>query len=596
MEPSPTIFNALLSPAAVFLSTLPSEELQSDSIGKDDFLHLTGSIRESITKPDSPGWKLDGLESDGARYFITPLFMLGQPPLRIDIYIPDRHDRAQYDRGALPRAFAALSPRQVSEHILWALDHWSTHFSNFETLYRDMPFGSRILLETICSDVRQMTLHLVPDYSIEQQWLPLETLRAMWDTVIDWWPPALDLAELQLQSQAHEAISLVKIRQDPARLYVFKSLTRNLRQMYHELKMLLTVPAHQNLLTRPLYIVTKKGRFGGKVGVCGFLMEYYPLGTLRDMLRQDHSSHEPFNLRDRFRWARQLTSVLQHISTTNLGFYPDLKPDNVLLRDDDGVINTTLIDLEQRGGWYSWSPPEIYYIEYIENLALSPDIVQVIRTYYANLLREYLPSWKPVSRTERYRDSMHGYSTAWLALSPTERIAAQAFMLGKLLWCIFEGKGSINCGLGPDIFKEVDSDFRFPKFQRTPAQLRACISMCTAGAPEWRGRSRPFTICGGELKLFLASDTKCSESPDTSPEYRAPRFDVSEAQDLAQAWWKQEIDDAERFLKARILQMMPSPRLPNNLEQTEMLTQAYQRPSFKAVLYMLEETEKAVLS
>lgn len=595
MEPSPTLFNALLEPAAVFSPPLPpAEELYNSSINKYESSSDSRGLDDDKDCSKSPTWRLDGMELDGTRFFITSLFMLGQGPLRIDVYIPDRCDKSQYMEGTLPGGFAALQAEQVAKHIMKALEHWSTHYMNFENVYRDMPFGSQRLLETVCNDVRQMSIHLVPVYEIEQQWLSIKALRAMWDMLVDWWPPAIDLADLELQRQPHKAISLVKILRDPSESYIFKSLTRNLKQMYHELKMLLTVLSHPNLISRPHYIVTKKCRFGRKVGVCGFLMEYYPLGTLREMLWREESGQAHILLRERFQWAKQLASTLQHINLTNLGFYPDLKPDNVLLCDDNGIINTTLIDLEQRGGWYSWSPPEVYYVEYIENLALSSDLDSGITSRYKNLLREYLPSWKPVSKLERYQDSTQGYSTAWLALSPIEQKAAQVFMLGKLLWCIFEGKGSINCGLGPDIFKERDSEFSFPRFQKTPVQLRACIEKCTLGAPEWRGRSRPFLVAGDRLKLYVSSDEAGTEG-DTIESHRYKRKSyVLKAQSLVQAWWKQEIAEAEQFLRAKIAGKRRLADSMEAAEQVKELTLISQRPRIQSVICMLEEAEKAV--
>jgi hypothetical protein len=72
-------------------------------------------------------------------------------------------------------------------------------------------------------------------------------------------------------------------------------------------------------------------------------------------------------------------------------------------------------------------------------------------------------------------------------------------MLGKLLWCIFEGRSSINCSLGTELPREQNWDHQFPEFRQTPITLRSCVQACTAGAPEWKGRFRSLIRMGKKL-------------------------------------------------------------------------------------------------
>ncbi len=56
------------------------------------------------------------------------------------------------------------------------------------------------------------------------------------------------------------------------------------------------------------------------------------------------------------------------------------------------------------------------------------------------------------------------------------------YMLGKALWCFFEGVGDTDFVLGqPSIY---DGQQRVPEFIRTPCDLRELIERCTAGARE----------------------------------------------------------------------------------------------------------------
>ncbi|KAF2810060.1 uncharacterized protein BDZ99DRAFT_462673 [Mytilinidion resinicola] len=446
-----------------------------------------------------------------------------------------------------------------------------------------MPFGSRIVVNDIRANVDSMEIVPHPIYNIEQNWFSVKALQDIWHLDSARWPDVVDYADLQLQAQPHESITLVQI---PSRrggeTLVFKSLVQDVKYMYHELKMLLTLKRHPNIIGAPLYVVTKKCRFGGKIGICGFILPFYPLGSLGKTLEE--SSREalstPSMLRDRFRWARQIAQALLHIKDSPLGFYPDLKPDNVLLSPGTEGLDATLIDLEQRGGWYSWSPPEVRYIEYLEYIAARVECPPV-RVKSLALLKSFIPGWKLPTQADRYRECTQGFSAAWLALEGKEREAAQVFMLGKLLWCIFEGTSSVNCGIGFDMFREQEASPPFPKFRDTPAKLRACIRACTAGAPEWDEQFR--TIARRGTKYYAVE--RLSEPGEL--EGASPK----ETQEAAKRWWQEEVRSAKRFVeqKIRTRNSKDSKGPSEILARTE--EQARQRPSLRIVLEQIEDAE-----
>ena len=207
----------------------------------------------------------------------------------------------------------------------------------FEREYGSMPFGSRILV-TIggligSGEDIDAEIYLVPDYDVEQGMLSVEALKGMWGGFDNHgfrenheemlgWPGVIDLENLQLKRQIHEAISIVTIPvNDDDKEWVFKSLTRDQRYLYNELKLLLTLQPHENIIHRPRYIVTKKARFGGRRGVCGFILEYYTCGTLKQFLLG--SSRSGITMEQKLLWARQVTSALclgdiLHIASTSL--------------------------------------------------------------------------------------------------------------------------------------------------------------------------------------------------------------------------------------------------------------------------------------
>ncbi len=61
----------------------------------------------------------------------------------------------------------------------------------------------------------------------------------------------------------------------------------------------------------------------------------------------------------RAKWALQIASDLVHFAKSSTGYFLDQKLDNIVLQMRGSECNAVLIDFEQRGAWFSWSPPEI---------------------------------------------------------------------------------------------------------------------------------------------------------------------------------------------------------------------------------------------
>ncbi|KAK0638636.1 hypothetical protein B0T16DRAFT_421473 [Cercophora newfieldiana] len=567
MELSSNIFTKVLSPLAAFTRREEpaceddaNQSRDGDPTADDDprwgasFLNPQSRI-DGLTPSFQPTWRVDGVDVDGRRVFAVPEFGVGRPPLRIDVYLPPLEDYPVQLRGVLrPEALlcssrSAVPMSPVMQHLLRALERWSSRLPGFESQYLSMPFGSQILVTNMAANLDEMSLdmHLRPSYDVEQAMESAESLQRMWNLPESAWPPFVEWENVQFERQLHESITLVSLSGKPTHpsdIFVLKSLTRDQRYMYNELKMLLTLPPHPSIIPRPAYVVTKRGRFGGKRGVCGFLIEYFPLGSLKHRLHHVNSGGLPqISPEEQFRWSKQVISALIHINKHPAGFYPDLKPDNVVLRLSNSVpgqIDAVLLDLEQRGGWYSWSPPEVAYLEYLEVLVSGleeedPDVSQQIQQRFETKL----PGWSAGSQHDRYRNSDGGFSAPWLALLQKRKDGddldlerAQVFMLGKLLWCIFEGTPFVRCGIDHELLQDNSSTpetrLRFPEFRRTPQGLRDLIRRCTEGAPEWeQGRvTNVLELQGGKLVARDGRDTQL----------------------VASEYWAAEIDRAKAFL------------------------------------------------
>jgi hypothetical protein len=591
MEPCSAVQDHVLSPTAIY-SQITSWDvtLSTDANAKHDwnksYLNPKNRI-ESLRPHKDITWRLDGIDSHGTQFFAYPISAVGRPPMRVDVFIPGQQDHPVELRSVLRSGMTVVAKEEqvvgleICQHLLRALQSWEARTPGFHEAYAQLPFGSRIVVNDIQADVNRMDIVFHQVYTIEQNWLSVEALEKMWCLGSARWPATIDLADLQLHSQPHESISIVRIpaRHGPKTL-VFKSLLQDTKYMYHELKMLLTLEPHSHIVGRPLYVVKKKCRFGGKFGVCGFVMQHYPLGNLGRRLER-YAQEEPnssISLKDRVQWARQITQAILHISNSPMGFYPDLKPDNIVLTPGVDGTDAVLIDLEQRGGWYSWSPPEVRYVEYLEYIATRVECPPVRKKSLA-LLNSYIPGWKLLTQVDRYRDCGQGFSDAWLTLELDQREAAQVFMLGKLLWCIFEKSSSINCGIGFDMFREQEGWHCFPEFRHTPLELRECIRSCTEGAPEWDGKFRSIVRRGDRLYAKAPPDQGASLA-SASPQ---------ETQDAAIGWWTEEVRSAKRFMEQKTRSSHAGISDKAGAVRAKVQEQARRRPRLKQILEELDK-------
>ncbi|KAF5977334.1 kinase-like domain-containing protein [Fusarium coicis] len=201
-------------------------------------------------------------------------------------------------------------------------------------------------------------------------------LRGMWDVPDAAWPSTVDFGSLQFQRRLHDTIDVVSIDGHGNQEFVFKSLMNDIKYLYHELKTLMAMKPHPNVIPSPIYLVTKSCGFGGRRGL-----------------------------------------------------------DNIVMADshDSDVLKVVIIDFEQRLGSPAWTPPEIHSV-----------------TLLADLI--HLDPHSSISRSYQDLFCRHGAiipeSEKAASLNPEECEDAQVFMLGKLLWCLFENASLLNSYIG----------------------------------------------------------------------------------------------------------------------------------------------------
>jgi hypothetical protein len=498
---------------------------------------------DSIDPLPNAKWRIDGSGGQGLQFFAVPVFLFPDlVPCRIDVFIPDQRNHPPTLRKVLQSdaAFHLLDDRVAQlglcHHLVRALDIWTFGQPNFGKLFYSLPFGSRIIIENISASPRDMKIRIVSLNEIQEQFLTVSTLRNMWNLAPEAFPPCIDLFSLRLHLQVHDTVSFVRIpRIHTNQIFVFKSAVHEIRVTYHEMKVLLSMDPHPNILPMPLFAVTMTDRRGGEDLVCGFISKFFPGGNLASILCE-REIPRTLRLEDQIRWAQQLTSTLIFINKSPVKFYSELKTDNLLLTTSNGREDMVFIDFEQCGTWNEFSPPEINCLRTLEWLAENlGSIPEERRAHYLGLAQLFGVDATPEESI--YTNPEKGYFKSWIMLSPSESEAAEVYSLGMTLWCIFEGIPCNRTALQKSWPIEYLQEF--PEFRHTPEQFRDLIMACTKGYKSWsldiipvrrgskifpRGRS-------GILNELTATE--------------------SETQEATLRAWIQWLEEMERFLWAR---------------------------------------------
>jgi hypothetical protein len=92
-----------------------------------------------------------------------------------------------------------------------------------------------------------MRICLEPCWDLELKWLSVKALQHVrgFEECID--PPAIDITNLGLIAELHESISLVSLCSQP-KPFIFKANQSNPKYLFHELKQLLALDPHPNII------------------------------------------------------------------------------------------------------------------------------------------------------------------------------------------------------------------------------------------------------------------------------------------------------------------------------------------------------------
>lgn len=552
MDLAPSILHTVISPFAAFSSIPPripcsTAKPEAPTSWTDSQLNPKNRI-DSLSPVRNPRWRIDGATSEGTQFHALPCFLFpALPPSRIDVFLPDQSAHPEHLRGALQSsaAFHTTDRRVerlgIAQYVLRVLESWTDRTPGLDVILPGLPFGSQIRVRNVVADVAKVEVEIVAGADVERQWLSVkELLQDMWDVSPSSWPEIIRVDDLALEAQLHDTVSLVRLRRSRStELFVFKSALGSVKYLYHELKLLLTMPAHPNIIARPLYIVTSPCHSSGDEGTCGFILQYHPLGSLQNVISlRAHAG--TLLLKDQMKWASQITRALLHVKERAGTFYSELKLDNVLLSSRNGTEDVVLVDFEQRGNWLSWSAPEIYHVDIFELLLEAGYISPSSHAYAAAF--DYLASRQPattgVAHESQYANPAASYYTAWAVLSAQEQEAAVVFTLGKVLWCIFEGVANVGVNLRRSCPREPSPEF--PEFRKAPLFLRDLIRRCTVDAREWEAPASAIIRSGDRLYPRGRSDMN-----------GRPAGTAHDVQVASKRWWQDEVERMRLFFIKR---------------------------------------------
>ncbi|KAK3682998.1 hypothetical protein B0T22DRAFT_433759 [Podospora appendiculata] len=569
MDMSFSAINAIWRPSFLFdrqrvqarlQAGFPSEEVPPPSPSLSASLWESSALNpknrvDSLPEAGASRWRIDGAATFKTRFFVVPLDLLETdqlPPLRIDVFLPDQVDYPPALRETLEAASgvpvqnaASVAALGISRYLSLILDKHCARNRDFLDKYRRLPFGSSLLIRSLVPTIDQVDLLVEPNYYLEQKATSLPVLRRLWATDIadDAWPPTMDIFQLSTVRQIHDTVTLVRIRECRVKpelqgqLAIFKSGTDEFDHVLHELKFLLRLPRHPNIVDRPIAIITKKCGFGGKQGVFGFLIPYMPAGSIRDILPE---ARRRGTLDDdqKLSWCRQVTAALVHVWEAGGTFYSDLRPDNVLLASAGSTGSYSqpdrlvLCDFEQRGNWHEWCPPEILYPQYLENLRSNR---RRFRDASWDRLIASFTEYRPVNAHETF---VHSKNRPWFSLSRGGQEKAMSFCLGLFMYCVFEGLSTVQPSM-PYSFP-LDPEIAFPEFRSTPPPVRELIRWCTVDAAHWRDKTVSVPRRVVRVRGRLYPDDNLSLDADT-------KQTAGIVLNVAQESWENEIEQARLF-------------------------------------------------
>jgi hypothetical protein len=154
----------------------------------------------------------------------------------------------------------------ITEHLTRALNSWWERDPEAQKTYKKLPFCSNIRCSEIKMNPEDMEFQYLPNENLDELLLIAKELQSMWG--FEQMPEALPIEELHYERQIQTSIGLVTIA-DTGQQYIFKGRPTPY-VLYHEIKMLLSIDRHPNIIERPVKLVTAQTDAMSEPGSVGF--------------------------------------------------------------------------------------------------------------------------------------------------------------------------------------------------------------------------------------------------------------------------------------------------------------------------------------
>lgn len=565
MELSEKAIHDVIHPTAAFCDYPKQAKPSVETPGENEVLWQDSPLNpknriDSLEIPRDPLWEIDGCTAFGRQFYVTPRFVASSPPLRVDLLVPELSTLPAEMRELLDadvffhiRDKDQIAKLGLTRYLLRILHYWASGFEDPSLIYQDIPFGSQIRLLNFPIDIHQANIMISSNDELERQLLSQPSLASYWGNDVEL-PALVDINEVVYLSQIHDSVCLIEVQGRP---WIFKALTSFSKYLYHELRHLLRIKPHPNVISRPAHLITKRCSYGEKIAVVGFTTEYQAHGSLRDLI-PFLKLHQKVTLADMTKWSVQLASALVHLRQTTTTFYPDLRLDNIVLSASNDIV---MVDFEQRGVWCEFAAPEVNAIEYVRLLAVDTEIPEEVKETYADILSGLLPIWEEMDHGQGYTCPSDSYNIPWECLTPAEQEYCEVYMLGRVLWCIFEAKSAPQRA-AMWLSYRWEPVVEFPDYTITPEPMRDLIDRCTRGRQP--GLSKYIVRERNQLVLRHLEHTGQSTA--------------QQVQETAKQWWAKEIKASVQWLEER----------DRGMKDGTWKENYYDRPSLKQVHAELE--------
>jgi hypothetical protein len=284
-------------------------------------------------------WMVEGFAvDDPPRAFVRPHEWVYSAPSHLECLFEPCSTKAETLQLATDPVANGVTEEEIEKtalDVLLILDNWSQGV-DVAAIVECLPFGSKFML--VEKHPQGPHVYLVPNFELQRRCLLAQRLQELWpdkETVL---PPCVDLQHIKAIQRLSDSVSLVSVGHENSKKVVLKAITDVISRMYHEIRVLLQMPPHPNVISRPSYLVTRKGRDDAEALVCGFTVEYHSGGSLSDVLpTRERSGTLMYS--DQIKWSKQLLSAFRHIHGPAKSFYSDIKLDNIILSDTDDHID-----------------------------------------------------------------------------------------------------------------------------------------------------------------------------------------------------------------------------------------------------------------